>query len=358
MHEVRIGLIGLGGMARFHIQQFGKVPGVRITALCDVSELALQQVGDELGVEEARRYGTFQALIEDSEVDGVVSVTPNDTHADILKACIAAGKPLFAEKPLTRTYGEALEVMELYRRNPIPCIINFSYRYGPAFQYAKQMIQSGKLGRVNHVFVQYLQEWGAPPFNTPFVWRFDERITGTGTLGDLGSHMIDLAQYLTGDTMTELQAMLSTIVPTRPNPGTGEPMNVAVDDFACFNARFASGAVGVFQTSRNAVGSGNQHDISVYGDLGTLHASTLNDQQLIWIHPKDGEPGTVTETIEVPETCGLDPWQSFAELVQGKPASEFATLEDGFRNQAVLEAVVRSNESGTVVSIASLLPAT
>lgn len=354
--EVKIGLIGLGGMANWHIQKFSEVSGVRITALCDVNPAALQAAGDKLAIADAHRHSSFQALIDDAEVEGVVSVTPNNTHADILKACIRGGKPLFAEKPLTRTYEEAVQVLELYRQRPIPCIINFSYRNGPAFQYAKQMVQSGKLGRVNHLFVQYLQEWGAPPFNTPYVWRFDEGITGTGALGDLGSHMIDLAQYVTGDSITELQSMLATIIPERTDPGTGRLRNVQVDDFACFNARFASGAVGVFQTSRNAVGSGNQHDISIYGDLGTLHVSTLNDRELVWIHPKEGEPGTVTETIAVQEANGLNPWQSFAGLVKGEPAAEFATLEEGFRNQAVLEAVVQAGKSGTIVSVASLLP--
>lgn len=356
MNEVKIGLIGLGGMASWHIQKFSEVAGVRITALCDVNPEALQTESDKLGIADAHRHLSFQALIDDAQVDGVVSVTPNNTHAEILKACILAGKPLFAEKPLTRTYEEAAEVLMLYQQRPIPCMINFSYRNGPAFQYAKQIVQSGKLGRINHLFVQYLQEWGAPPSNTPFVWRFDERITGTGTLGDLGSHMIDLAQYVTGDDITELQAMLATIIPQRPDPGTGEPKKVHVDDFACFNARFASGAVGVFQTSRNAVGSGNQHDISIYGDLGTLHASTMNDGELIWIHPKEGEPGTVTETVTVQETGRLNPWRSFAGLLKGEPAPEFATLEEGFRNQAVLEAVVRASQSGSVVSVASLLP--
>ncbi len=356
MEEVRIGIIGLGGMARWHIRQFGEVPGVRIAALCDISAQALQEVGDQLSVPASKRYDKFEALIDDPDIDGVVSVTPNHMHAAILKACIAAGKPLFAEKPLTRTFEEAVEVLEMYRKKPIPCMINFSYRNGPAFQYAKKMIREGRLGRINHLFVQYLQEWGAAPFKTPYVWRFDEKVTGTGTLGDLGSHMIDLAQYLLGDEITELQSMLSTIVPERPDPDTGKPVAVKVDDFACFNARFAKGAVGVFQTSRNAVGSGNQHEVSVYGDEGTLHVSTLNDRQLVWIHPKEGGRESERETIEVPAEAGLNPWKSFAGLVRGEPASEFAGLEEGFRNQLVLEAVVRSDRSREVVSLASLHP--
>jgi predicted dehydrogenase len=354
--QVSIGVIGLGGMARWHMERLGEVADLRITALCDVSPQALSEVGDKLGVREGKRYNSFEALINDSEVDGVISVTPNDSHAAILKMCIEAGKPLFAEKPLTRTYEEALEVLELYRRKPISCLINFSYRNGPAFQYAKEFIRQGRLGHINHLFVQYMQDWGSTVKKTPFLWRFDETVTGTGTLGDLGSHMMDLAEYLTGHRMTELQAMLQTIVPERENPLTGEMTSVLVDDFACFNARFDSGAVGVFQTSRNALGCGNQHEITLYGESGTLHVSTLNDRQLIWTYPKEDGSGTDTVTIEAPDNLGLNPWQEFVNRVRGEQAENksYASLEDVYRNQLLIEAVVQAHLSRSIVNIESL----
>ena len=146
MSEVRIGIIGLGGMARWHLQQFGEEEGVRIAALCDVSAEALKETGDRLGVPQERRYHSYEALIADLEVDGVVSVTPNNTHAAIIKACIAGGKPLFAEKPLTRTFNEAVEVLECHNRKPIPCIINFSYRNGAGFQKARELVRQGAIG--------------------------------------------------------------------------------------------------------------------------------------------------------------------------------------------------------------------
>lgn len=351
--QVSIGVIGLGGMARHHIEQLGKVEGVKIVALCDVSEEALAEVGGKLNVPEERRYRDAEALIADAGVEGVVSVTPNDSHAAILLACIAASKPLFAEKPLTRTLDEAREVLEAYRRRPIPLLINFSYRNGPAFQYARKFVAEGKLGRINHLFVQYLQDWGSTVKNTPFLWRFDEEVTGTGTLGDLGSHMIDIAEYLTGGRMAELQAMLTTIVPERPHPRTGEPVPVKVDDFACFNARFADGAVGVFQTSRNALGSGNQHEVSLYGEKGTLRVSTLNDRQLVWTYPTEDGRETENRTMDVPESDGLNPWAEFVERIRGeRPANpDFAGLEDGYRNQLLLEAVVRANAARAAVAV-------
>ncbi|ANE46623.1 hypothetical protein SY83_10460 [Paenibacillus swuensis] len=354
MDEVRIGIIGLGGMARWHMQQFAATEGVRIAAICDVNPQALEETGDKLNLPADKRYTDYAALIQDPDIDGIVSVTPNNTHAVILKACIEAGKPLYAEKPLTRTFEEAVEVLELYRQKPIPCIINFSYRNVPAFQRIKRMIEEGQIGAVHHMFVQYLQEWGSSPFNTPFVWRFDAEVTGTGTLGDLGSHMIDLSQYLGGSSIQGLQAMLSTIIPQRPDPATQEPVDVKVDDLACWNGRFEDGSIGVFQTSRNAIGSGNQHEITIYGDLGTLHASTLNEHQVKWTSKKEGVEGSFTETLEIPSDEGLHPWSAFARIIRGEEVEGFASLEEGYRNQLVLEAVVRSDRDRAWVEVDDL----
>jgi predicted dehydrogenase len=353
MKETRIGVIGLGGMARWHMEQLGKIEGVRIIALCDVDAQALEVTGDRLSVPQDKRYDRIASLIRDPDVDGIVSVTPNDSHALILKACIEADKPLFAEKPLTRTFEEAEEVLQEYRRKPIPLLINFSYRILPAFQYARKMLREGRLGRVNHLFVQYMQDWGSTVKKTPYLWRFDEEVTGTGTLGDLGSHMLDIAEYLTGMRISELQAMLQTIVPERTLPGTGEIRAVLVDDFACFNARFSEGAIGVFQTSRNALGCGNQHEVALYGEAGTLRISTLNDREVLWTYVQEGTSDTVTEAIEIEESLRMNPWQEFVDRVRGdrEPNTEFASLEDGYRNQQLLEAVVKAHNSRTIVTV-------
>lgn len=353
MGETRIGVIGLGGMARWHMEQLGRIEGVRIVALCDVSERALAETGDRLGVAAEKHYRDSGSLIGDPDVEGIVSVTPNDAHAGILKACIAAGKPLFAEKPLTRTFEEAEDVLQAYAEKPVPILINFSYRHLPAFQFARAMAKEGRLGRINHLFVQYLQDWGATVRNTPYLWRFDEAVTGTGTLGDLGSHMLDIAEYVTGLRIVELQAMLRTIVPERADPATGEPRAVRVDDFACYNARFGEGAVGVFQTSRNAIGSGNQHELALYGEAGTLRVSTLNDRQIQWTYVRQDDGETTTETFEVDESLRLDPWREFVRRIrgEGEPDEAFATLADGHRNQRLLHAVAEAHASRATVTV-------
>lgn len=352
MDEVRIGVIGLGDMSRWHMRNLRGIPGVRIAAVCDVSEQALAEIGEELKLPAENRMNEMEALIRSPGVAGVVSVTPNDSHARILELCIREGKPLLAEKPLTRTLAEADRVAALYRGSPVPMLVNFAYRNGPAFQLAKRWVEEGRLGRMHHLFVQYLQDWGAAAKQTPYAWRFDQAVTGTGALGDLGSHMLDLAEYVSGDAIAEVQAMLLTIVPERADPRTGESRQVRVDDFACFQARFGNGAIGVFQTSRNALGCGNQHEITLYGEQGTLHVSTLNDRQLRWTYPTENGKETVTETIDAAAEEGLDPWKAFVGLVRGErlpPA--YAGFEAGYRNQRLLDAIVRAAESRTAVRV-------
>ncbi|GBG10983.1 gfo/Idh/MocA family oxidoreductase [Paenibacillus agaridevorans] len=349
MRTYRIGLIGLGGMAHSHIRWMADERRYKVVAVSDVDERALAEKGEQLGIKPGKRYPDFVRLIEDPEVDAIVSVTPNNVHSDILRACLAAGKPYLAEKPFTRVFEEAEQLLELYERGPVPGMVGFSYRYTPAFRYARELVREGKLGTVRSFSIQYLQSWGAVLNDTPYLWRFDKDITGTGTLGDLGSHMIDLARFLFGE-FQELSAQLRTFVPERRDPATGEMVKVEVDDFVSFQARMTSDAVGIFQSSRNAIGSGNQHEVSVYGDLGTLHASTLNPDQLVWI--REEAPGQLAKAvIDVPERCKVSQYGDFLTLLDGLAPDGLPDFMDGYRNQEVLDAVIRSSAEKRSVAL-------
>jgi len=349
MRTYRIGLIGLGGMAHSHIRWMADERRYKVVAVSDVDERALAEKGEQLGIEPGKRYPDFVRLIEDPEVDAIVSVTPNNVHSDILRACLAAGKPYLAEKPFTRVFEEAEQLLELYEREPVPGMVGFSYRYTPAFRYARELVREGKLGTVRSFSIQYLQSWGAVPSDTPYLWRFDKDISGTGTLGDLGSHMIDLARFLFGE-FQELSAQLRTFVPERRGPATGEMVKVEVDDFVSFQARMTGDAVGIFQSSRNAIGSGNQHEVSVYGDLGTLHASTLNPDQLVWI--REEAPGQLAKAvIDVPERCKVSQYGDFLSLLDGLAPDGLPDFMDGYRNQEVLDAVIRSSAEKRSVAL-------
>lgn len=347
----RIGLIGLGDMAGAHINGIkNHAPHMIITAICDVREAALTKTGDQLGIPPARRYADFRRLIADEAVDTVLSITPNALHAEIMELCLLAGKPFLSEKPFTMTMHEADKLRELYDRNPVPAMIGFSYRYTPSFRFVRQLLMEGKIGHVLHFSVQYLQEWGSAAFDTPFVWRFDKKATGTGTLGDLGTHMIDLAHYLFGP-FEELSARLQTLVEERRSPSTGEPVRVEVDDLACFQALMKNGAAGIFQTTRNAVGSGNQLDIAIYGDSGTIRASTEDPEHVVWIH-RDAETGSrVEQRMGVPQSVKLSQWEDYARLMAGSPSEGLPGFMAGYESQQVLEAIVRSHEQKRTVVV-------
>jgi predicted dehydrogenase len=349
MNKFRIGLIGLGGMAQAHIRWLTAEGRFELIAASDVNADALVKVGGQLGIAADKRYSDFVRLIEDPDVDAIVSVTPNHVHADIVRACLQARKPFMAEKPFTRVFEEAVPLLELYKQQPVPAMIGFSYRYTPAFRYARELVREGKLGAVRSFSIQYLQGWGAPQYSTPYVWRFNKDITGTGTLGDLGSHMIDLARFLFGE-FQELSAQLHTIIPERLNPATGEMVKIEVDDFASFQARMTGDVMGVFQTTRNAIGSGNQHEVSVYGDNGTIHASTLEPDRLIWI--REEELGQLAKTtLEVPKRCKVSQYADFLTMLEGSAPDGLPGFVDGYRNQEVLDAIVRANEMKTTIRL-------
>lgn len=347
----RLGLIGLGDMANAHVNGFkAHAQHLRIGAICDVRKAALAKSGDELGIPEDRRFTDFRLLIADENVDAIVSVTPNLLHAEIMELCIEAGKPFLSEKPFAMTMAEADRLRALYEARPVPAMIGFGYRYTPAFRFARHLVREGRIGQVRHFSVQYLQEWGAKAFAVPFVWRFDKNVTGTGTLGDLGSHMIDLAHYLVGG-FAELSARLKTIVGERESLATGEPARVEVDDLACFQAEMESGAVGIFQTTRNAIGSGNQHEIVLYGDLGTIRASTEDPEHLVWIHRDEETGARVEKRLGVPDVVKLSQWADFARLLAGEPTDGLPDFMAGYDNQRVLEAVVSSHGLKRTVAV-------
>jgi predicted dehydrogenase len=349
---IRVGLIGLGGMAGSHVEKMRLVNGMRVTAICDTDVEKVAAWGTRLGIANHNRFTSFQELAAHSEVDAVVAATPNSAHYSIVEACLRARKPLMAEKPFTRTYEEAKQLKALAQAENVDCFVGFSYRYVPSFRMAREWIREGKLGAVRHVFIQYLQDWGVPLFQTPMNWRWDAAVTGTGVLHDLGSHMIDAARFIVGEPVA-VSGMLRNLVSERPG-SAGEKVHTDIDDFAAFTALLENDTSAVFQTSRNAFGCGNQFEVSIYGDLGSLHFGWERGDILTWVH-LDGETGSkVKVEINVPDIYKLEQLQDFADFVRGGGGEATPTLRDGYRNQLALEAVIRSDQWGRKVSLSEI----
>jgi predicted dehydrogenase len=337
--RIRVGLIGLGGMANHHIHLLSSIEEAEIAAICDVNPDALSAVGDKL--QAAKRYQDYASIVKDPEVDAIISIVPNKFHAEIIALCIEHGKPLMTEKPFTVTLEETERLKAKYDASPIRCMVGFSYRYVPAFRYAKHLIEQGELGEVRHIAVNYLQQWGAELFETPYSWRFSKEMSGSGALGDLGAHMIDTARYFVGE-FAGVSGLLKTFVPLRKLPGSEETRAVDVDDFSAFTAGFENGAAGVFTTSRNAIGFGNHQEATIFGTKATFQVNCEHPTVLKKWGPRHGEVDSNLEELEVPESFHLNQLQDFLDFIRGKETKDTPSFLDGYENQRILDALLRS----------------
>ena len=227
----------------------------------------------------AHRYGwrhsvtDWHELIERDDVQLVDICTPGDTHAEIAIAALDAGKHVLCEKPLANTLAEAEAMAAAAARaaqNGVRAMVGFNYRRVPAIALARRLISDGRLGRLRHVRAAYLQDWLADA-SVPLTWRLEQERAGSGALGDIGAHAVDLAQYLSGEHLTGVSGLLNTFVPERPVAGGGgQTRPVTVDDAALFSGRLASGALAAFEATRVAAGRKNALSIELNGELGSL----------------------------------------------------------------------------------------
>jgi predicted dehydrogenase len=313
----------------------------------------------------------WRRLVERDDVDLVDICTPGDTHAEIAIAALAAGKHVLCEKPLANTVAEAeamVAAAAAAASSGALAMVGFTYRRVPAVTLARTLVAEGRLGQIRHVRAQYLQDWIADPA-APLSWRLQKEKAGSGALGDIGAHIVDLTQFITGQTLTGVSALLETFVRKRPLPASsgklggvgGEGMGeVTVDDAAVFLGRFTGGAVATFEATRFALGRKNAIRIEVNGSAGSL-AFDFEDMNVLQFF--DGaEPAetagfrriVVTEPQHPyvaawwPAGHGLGYEHGFThqvvDLVTALGAGEQPTpsFADGLQVQRVLDAVERS----------------
>jgi predicted dehydrogenase len=283
---LRVAMIGHAFMGNAHSQAWRTAP--HFFSLPLRPEMAVL-VGHDAGraAEAAGRLGwaessaDWREVVARDDVDVVDVCTPGDTHAEIAIAALEAGKHVLCEKPLANTVEEAeamTAVAEKARGDGVRAMVGFTYRRVPAIGLARRLVAEGRIGQIRHVRAQYLQDWIADP-EAPLSWRLDKARAGSGALGDIGAHIVDLTQYVTGDRIVELTGRLETFVKERPvaTEHTGlsgaagtERGPVTVDDAASFLARFGGGAMGVFEATRFATGRKNAIRIEVNGSAGSL----------------------------------------------------------------------------------------
>ena len=347
---VTVGIIGLGGMSNFYRSNISKIDSIKVNAICDINQDLLKKIGEEEGIRQDKRFTNIEEIITSPDVEAIISVVPNNLHAKVLELCILHQKPIMAEKPFTLNLEEAEKLKGLYHNNPIHCMIGFIHRYTPSFQYAKKLIEENTIGQIRHIDVRYQQSFGAPLYNFPYLWRFNKEITGTGALGDLGAHMIDTARFFVGE-FHSVSALMKTFVDKRIDPITGKERKVDVDDFTSFQAILENDVVGNFVTTRNAIGSSNQHEVTLYGDYGTLYVNIERPNEIDFFVKSESEEKAVLKTEKVPEVYNKELLKDFAELILNKEGQDMPTFYDGYKNQKVIDRIIYSAENGMFVNV-------
>ncbi|MGW7285895.1 Gfo/Idh/MocA family protein [Streptomyces sp. NPDC054847] len=320
----------------------------------------------------------WRALVARDDVQLVDVCTPGDSHAEIAIAALEAGKHVLCEKPLANSVAEAEAMVAAAaraRRNGQLAMVGFNYRRVPALTYARRLIAEGRIGTLRHVRVTYLQDWLVDP-DFPLTWRLEREHAGSGALGDLGAHIVDLAQYLAGELLVGVSAQLETFVKERPllqgasagltASGGTRRGPVTVDDAAVFTGRLESGALATFEATRMASGRKNALRLEINGEQGSLafDLERLNELSFHDHHEPAATAGFRRILVTEAEHPYLEAWwppghalgyeHTFAhqarDLVEAiasgtDPVPSFA---DGLQVQRVLAAVEESAQKNSV----------
>ena len=343
MTKVRIGIIGCGGIARgAHLPRLAEIEDCEITALCDIDRAALDRAGDQYGVPIERRFTDYRDLVACGQVDAVEVCTPNDMHVPCALAAVEARKPVNVEKPLSLSCETAQPLLDRLAQTPVVSMMCFSYRFLPAVQYARHLLEQKLLGDIVSISVEYLKEsafWEGRRLD----WRFDKQIAGSGVLSDLGAHLVDMTRFLIGE-FRSVSADCGTVVKRRQRLDSDEWADVTTDDYCHFIARVGEGAFANFTISRCCIGQRNSIRYDIYGTKGAL-SFDLNHPELlqVCIGPVDRETGSL-HTVTVPAKYKKLQELTFVRAVRGEADCEVPDLQEGMACQRVLDALLQSAE--------------
>jgi len=386
MQEVRVGMVGYKFMGKAHSHAyrdlpmfFPNVPRPVMSVICGRHEASVRAAAEQFGW--ASYVTDWRELVRRDDIDLIDINAPSDAHKEIALEAAAAGKHIFCEKPLALTLADAREMLAAAEQAGVKHMIGFNYRFAPAVQLAKKLVSEGRLGRIYHFRAWFLQDWLVDP-EFPLVWRLTREVAGSGSHGDLGAHLIDLAHFLIGD-MTEVVGMSDTFVRERPLPASmtglsatgssdGAKGEVTVDDATLFLARFENGALGSFEATRYASGHRCTNSFEINGSKGSVKFDfeRMNELQVYFTDDDADVQGFRRVLATDPAHAYADAWwppghtigyehtfiHEVVELMEAlrDNRSPVPSFHDGVRCQAVLEAVERSVAERRWVAISEL----
>lgn len=378
---LNVAMIGGGFMGKAHAMAYASMPMFFWPAPALPVRKVVVDVTQDLADEAKARFGfeegttDWKATIQRSDIDAVDICVPNNAHAEIAIAAAQAGKHIICEKPLARGGAEAKTMLDAVKDAGIIHMVAFNYRRTPAIALARKYIEEGRIGKIRNFRGTYLQDWSADP-DGPLSWRFQKDIAGSGAVGDIGTHVVDMAHYLVGQ-ISEVNAMTPTYVETRPVQSGGldklgaseknaeaERGPVDVDDEVVTLLKFENGAIGSLEATRNAYGRNNFITLEIHGTTGSIYFNYERRDELqvmfaddpgdargfrtvytgpahpygegLWPIPALGIGYSETKIIECYDFC-----QAIASGKQPSP-----NFEDGYKVELVADALLKSGESG------------
>ncbi|UFU07705.1 Gfo/Idh/MocA family protein [Ruania halotolerans] len=340
---LNVAMIGYAFMGAAHSQGWRVAPRFFDLPLTPVQHVICGRNQDNLDAAAAKlgwahTETDWRTAITRDDVDLVDVCTPGNTHAEIAIAALEAGKHVLCEKPLANSVEEAEQMVAAAERAPngAKAMVGFTYRRVPAIQLARQLVAEGELGQIRQVRAQYLQDWLADP-QAPLSWRLQKDVAGSGALGDIGAHIADAVQFITGEQITGVSGLTETFVEERPieteragiaGVGGSELGPVTVDDAAIWLARLSGGAIGTFEATRFAWGRKNALRIEINGTHGSIAFDLDRLNELQYFDAREGARTNGFRTIQVTE--GEHPY-----IAAWWPPGHGLGYEHGFTHQVV-----------------------
>jgi predicted dehydrogenase len=375
-----MGLVGAGFVGPHHIDAVRRLGHVDVVAIAGSSDASARKKADSLGV--PRAYGSYEALLGDKDVQVIHNATPNYLHYAVNSAAIARGKHVVSDKPLAMTTAEARRLLDEARRAGIVHAVTFNYRGNPLVQQARHMVARGDIGKPHFLVGYYLQDWLIK--DTDYSWRLEPDKGGASSaLGDIGSHWCDLAQHVSGLRITHVLGDITTVIPKRKKPrGSREAfqaggnedvdlVDIKVEDLASVLVRFDNGAKGSFSVGQVCAGHKNDLVLELCGPKGSMRWRQEHQNEL-WLGYRDKaneilqkDPSLIDEEVRSYAHLPGGHQESWADaftnvmrdiygfIADGKRPDDahppaFATFEDGYRANCIIEAILESAKQGGV----------
>ena len=369
--EIGVGMLGYAFMGKAHSHAMLNIAHMMYPPPAVPRLVGIAGRDEQAVAEAARRYGydgyytDWRAMLDNDDIQLFDNGGPNDTHADPCILAAERGKHILCEKPLARTADEAQSMVEAVQKAGVKNMVAFNYRFVPAIRQIRKLVDSGLLGEIYHFRAVYLQEWVMAHYELPMIWRLQKSIAGSGALGDLGAHIIDLARYLVGE-IKSVSGMTRTFIEERPWDD-GTMGKVDVDDAFTALLEFDSGAIGTVEASRFAAGRKNGQRLEINAEKASIvfNLERLNELEIFWVGDEPAEAqGFRNVLVSEPFHPWWENWWPQGHIIgwehtfvheithlldcivnDGDVSPIGADFVDGYRNAVICDAILESAAS-------------